>query len=396
MKRIFIISVLVFAFLLSLISCGKSIPQNNKSPNEEENDPKEPEQEEGIRVVPSMASNNYFDVSNFVLQKMQGGMLLEEVVNFSYIPVETRFGGLYESVPWEGTFAVDEYQVDNMLQSLHNTSALRVIPFSQDGTDSLWFGFLQQYGCAYSLHFIHNIEREYNEKGDYEPKNFEEYHFYISPKTEIGTYFVLDEAQECVYECAGEDFVFLELSAFDWRNPEIFDGSIAFLKTVEIYAANGIDALNGVNDVTFYIDNSASDEWVGSSENLIVTADYGTVLGKEIDAYQFRLFYQFLLGSWLEGEMPAETEAWQEDCKTAGDSMAQLVIRMTYYTDHNYNETITRVYRFYPQGGSNCFVTVNGEGTDYMLQSRVNKIISNTGKVLFAPQGGVIDPEIPY
>ena len=80
----------------------------------------------------------------------------------------------------------------------------------------------------------------------------------------------------------------------------------------------------------------------------------------------------------------AEKGAISVECSTMS---VMNPIKMTYNTGPDGNgETIVRTYAFYQYGGGRqCFMAYNGNGSFYMLQKRVDKIISDIAKI-FTPE----------
>ena len=68
-----------------------------------------------------------------------------------------------------------------------------------------------------------------------------------------------------------------------------------------------------------------------------------------------------------------------------------LVIKTTYNSEPDGSgETIERTYAFYKYGGGRqCFMAFNGNGSFYILQKRVDKIISDIAKI-FDPSTPIV------
>ena len=105
------------------------------------------------------------------------------------------------------------------------------------------------------------------------------------------------------------------------------------------------------------------------------------------DTLKFKYFYQTLHYSELSDSMPADSEALQEELK---GTVPDLEITMTF--DVGEGKTIKKTYRFYyyTAGARGCYVTINNNGSFYMQQKRVDKIVCDLGRLL-AP-GTVIEP----
>ena len=359
-------------------------------------------------AVVEMTLNNYFDITNFNLSSVSGlvpgtdKVETEIIVGFSYIPIELRQGTFYAHEPYIGEdfrsgFSINSYRVDDCLQNLQMMAPLRTV-YLDNQTDNAMDEtiFAKEYGVAYILTFTFNAERG-GESSGYAPVSDQQYTqaVWISPMTEDETYFVYNEIFDMVVEVSAGYFEFLEWTSFQWIEADIFSGNIGHLEKVEFESTAGTTAgLVGIKDIDFTLDNSASSDKLTSAGNvdtsgLKVYADYGTLLGQTIDVKNFRNLYTTLLYSSLEG-MASCSEAEQEAFRASGDAGAYLILRLTYDVDGT--ET-TLTYRFYHYGekggGRNTFVTVNGNGEFCMLTRRVNKIISDFGRIL---AGVEIDP----
>lgn len=376
-------------------------------------------------VTVPMSTNNYFDVENFSLSKydpIRGEYV--QVIGFSYSPIQLREGKFAANYPYSlvmkdaaqlNGYMVNSYRVDDCLQHIQSIIPNRTVklyseyPTEADPDVSLR-KFLAEYcheaGCkkdescdcdtvaAYALGFDFIAKRD-EQTQDHIAGEVYNQQLWISPMQEGDVFYLFNAEFNMVVECSLEFLEFLGWDRFQWIEPEIFSGNIAYMEKVEIQLPSGIGTLNGANKVTLYFDNSASEapseknQYQISSDKLVITADYGDTVGARVNVYQFRLFYQTLLTSSLEGMMPSGTEDAQESLIGSGDGGASLVIKMTYNAD---GETVVRTYRFYSRtnGNQGAFTTLNGTGSFYMIQRRVDKIIGDVARI-FNPND-VIDP----
>ncbi|MBQ8341467.1 MAG: hypothetical protein IJY22_03705 [Clostridia bacterium] len=379
-------------------------------------------------VTVPMSTNNYFDVENFSISKFdKTENKYLEVIGFSYSPIQLREGKFAANYPYQLVmkndalkgFMVNSYRVDDCLQHIQSIVPLRTVklyseyPTEEDPDVSLR-KFLKEYchdaGCkkdescacdlvaAYTIGFDFVSDRDDTTQEHVEGAVYPQ-QIWISPKTESNTFYLFNAEFNMVVECSLEYLEFVEWDQFEWIEPEIFSGNIAYIEQVEIQVSGGIGTIGGANKVIFDFDNSASEKpseennFQITSDNLVITASYGSVLNAKINVYQFRLFYQTLLASSLEGMMPEGTEDAQEDMLASGDEGASLVIKMIYNAD---GETLVRTYRFYSRTNGNlgAFASLNGTGSFYMIQRRVDKIISDVNKI-FTPED-VIKPESKF
>ena len=122
-----------------------------------------------------------------------------------------------------------------------------------------------------------------------------------------------------------------------------------------------------------------------------VLADYvlsgQSYTGIEVNAAQFRKFYQTFLYSAYSGNA-AITEEEQSAFRAQGDD-ADVVMRFTFDVD---GKEVTYVYRCYNYSARQTFMTKNSNGSFYILQSQVQKIINDLGRVFSTAAEDVIDP----
>ena len=89
-----------------------------------------------------------------------------------------------------------------------------------------------------------------------------------------------------------------------------------------------------------------------------------------------------------------EIAYWNEYNGALEDATPFFTITMTFTTNADgTGEKVVRTFCFYKYGttGRQCFVSVNGQGSFYMLQTRANKIINDIGRLFtdeeIQPQG---------
>lgn len=354
-------------------------------------------------IITPMDSNRYFDVSDFTLSKYNESMgEFVKVVQFSYIPIQIRDGGFDTHLPYHATkdsplsgYRINSFNADDCLQSIQSIAPFRTVklyseyPGEGDDPDMNVKRFIAEYcggQAAFAIGFTYHDARD---EKTYEPIADKSYpnQIWISPKNqETNSYYLFNATYNMVVECSVAYLGFLDWEQLQWVESYIFSGNnIAFLKKLEIKLA-------GKSDMTFYLDNSQSptQEDALNSDNLRVTADYNGLQNVTVNTDQFRLFYRSLGNSSLWKTMPEGTEALQESLRAAGDSGATLVIRMTY---DNEGTDDVRVFRFYSKTAGNlgAFTTLNNNGSFYMRQFRLDKIIRDID-LIFTPETP-IDPD---
>ncbi len=397
-------------------------------------------------VMDTMSTTNYFDVSDFEVNTV--GELTEEmledpdfdleglitnVVSFSYVPIEQRKGGFNATSPYKGSvsypgFTVNDYMIDDCLQNMMDLVPIRTVKLlteeeNKDGKGLLYFtSFLREVGSdgkshgniAYCIQYTHNLERDADQ--NYKPTKWVDQLLWISSLSEkTGTYFIYNEAYQMIVEVERSYLEFLGWDAFTWVDGDVFDGNIAYLQKVELLIPEGLTSgpYQGAHKLSFLLDNAESlVDWDSKKNANIPTSKlkiWVSVDGAESIALttdqikQFRLFYQTLIYSSLSGSASCSKEqqqAFRDAAKnaaggylTADGKAPQLVINMTYNTGAKGDgEQIDRSYAFYKYGGGRqSFMAFNGEGGFYMLQRRVEKIVSDAGLV-FTPETP-IDPQ---
>lgn len=369
-------------------------------------------------VTTTMSTTNYFDVTDFTIWGTDGSGDLadlknfEKIVQFSYEPIELRRDTYYAHTPYVGEgklsgYSINENKADACLQSIADLAPSRTVKlYDDDGdTEDNLTDFVKTYGVAFAIEFTFNASRA-GEDGDYEPTEKIPHQIWISPLTKNAdgedVYYMFNEMFDMVVETPRTYLEFLEWTDFRWINNTIFDASIIYLEKMEISIKNGTTytetdsnkGISGVTEATFsvgYVDsegNAAS----GSASGTEITVSHGYVkdgasIGSNLpftNTDKFKLFYQTLLWSELEGEMPSDSEEKQEALKASAPDMT---ITLTF--DIGDGKMLTKTYRFYfrQAGSSGCYVTVeenNGgaNGSFYMLQDRATKIMSDLGRLL--------------
>ncbi|MBE6691085.1 MAG: hypothetical protein E7590_07385 [Ruminococcaceae bacterium] len=363
-------------------------------------------------VTTTISSTNYFDVTDFTILGAPGNSTdledFEQVVKFSYEPVERRKNTFYANIPYFGQgklsgYAIDDYQADVCLQYIMDLSPLRTVKLFRDHTDTEknLQSFVEEYGVAYAMEFTFNGSRK-GEEGDWEPVRSDQvlHQIWVSPlmrnEDGIDVYYMYNEVFDMIVEVARTSVEFLEWDDYKWVNSTVFNGNIGYLDKMEISIKGGTTAgVTGVTNVLFdisYVDDKGNPiAGMEESAQIQVFATYGGIQNKKInDTLKFRYFYQSLLASNLEGSMPKGSEAVQEALK---GTEPDLKITLTFETGE---ETVVRTYCFYSgtaSSGRGAYMTLNGNGNFYMLQGRVNKIINDIGKALSENEADTVDPD---
>ena len=371
-------------------------------------------------VIDTMSSTDYFDVTDFkistvenIKDKVESGEdfkiseLLNNIIQFSYIPIELRQGTFSATSPYQGGgtysgFTISDFMVDDCLQNLQYMTPLRTVKlFDESESEDALFEFAsdEQYGgIAYLLQYRHNLARD--AKKDYEVTDYVDQRVWISNLSTNNTYFLYNEGFNMIVEVERTHLEFLQWDAFTWVEGDVFSGNIAYMQKLEILLPGATD---GMSSLSFVIDNKASLEgWSADETNSSIPTNGMKVWanGEPVDLKQFKLFYQTLLYSSLSGTASCSEELqelFRAAAKNAEGGYALegaepvLVIKTTYNSEPDGSgETIERTYAFYKYGGGRqCFMAFNGNGSFYILQKRVDKIISDIAKI-FDPSTPIV------
>lgn len=361
-------------------------------------------------VVVPMTSSNYFDMQNFTIMELTGvtgndwnNAAYRQIVQFSYIPIELRTGTINASRPYVGFigdppadgsegklssgYHINYYNADDCLQNIQMMQGARVVWLDNGRDDTLdHISFTAKYGCQFAMNFTFVSERN-GANYNYAPKTEVDQRIWISPKTEDDTYFVYSDFYDMVLEVEAIYFEFLEWQDVEWVEKDILSVHIGYVEKLEFTIGNGILVNGGkTHHVVLDFDNSETDQSATSDSyittdllKIFATYNNGTAhVSEQISTDLYRQLHLVLLYSSLEGDATLDP-ATQEAYRNAGDSAADLVIRMTLNEDGVSN---TYTYRFYNYTARQTYVTVNGVGTSYMLHKQVDKIISDLGKLL--------------
>ncbi len=370
------------------------------------------------RIIYPMTINSYFDVKNFILMRFNEKKYqdyidslpdpveenpveenpvdeittqteedenneinyFDTVVAFSYISLDIRENTKRQTQPYimltsdMVSYIPNDMNIDNCLQSLYNMQFLKVIKIMPTAED------LKEYELENPEHIItfDYSELKYEENGE---TKYMRQDIAVSKQTEAGTYYVYSEMFNMIVEVDRSYFAFLEYTDADWLSNELFDGNIVYCKEIEVKW--------GESTVKFVLDNTGSE--VGKSENLIVSA---YVNGEKtiVDNAIFRKFYQTLLYASFRGEADL-TEEQMKEYQDSGDTGTQFVMTVKTIDDFKTDKVNVDVYRSYIYSSRRAYVTINGNGSFYMLKTMGEKITADVMRVI---NGEMVDPTAKY
>ncbi len=194
-----------------------------------------------------------------------------------------------------------------------------------------------------------------------------EHWIYISDMTEQGTYYVACDIFNMVVEIDRAYLSFLNWTEFDWVESTLLQLNLAFVDHIDIDSPN--------YDVTFTMDNSASDQSsTVSSSDIVITANTNGS-SKVVDTDTFRDFYKTILYASMEGLCELSEEEMAE-LRAKPDAEADLVMTIKSLSGREI------VYRFYQYTERKAYMTINGQGVFYILNDRVQKLITDAGKAV--------------
>ena len=374
-------------------------------------------------VSDTMGSSNYFDVINYTMKTVSGGVT-ENRIQFSYEPIEKRKDTFYASTPYVGEgvlkgYAINDYQVDVSLQALMDMTPKRTVKlYRTNDLVANMEDFAKEKGIAFEITYTFVGGNRKGAEGNYEPifdEKTTDQRILISPLTrnEAGeeVYYMYSPLFNMIVETERTYMAFLEWDAYDWISPNVVSEDINYLEKLEISLKNGTTyylpgangeskeddiAVSGIQNIVFDVDyvNAKGEKTDSTADDaeIRVFATYGDQVNVVLsDTFKFRRFYQTLLASSLEGEMPSGSEAWQEELRN--HYTPDVTITLTFRVD---GKPQTRTIRFYSgqaSSGRGAYVTMDNVGIFYMLQNRVDKIISDAGKAITAAPGYDIDYE---
>lgn len=364
-------------------------------------------------VTATLGESYYFDVTDFTIYKTSGNAAgtdlssFEKLVQFSYSPIAARENTYYAHMPYTGQgklegYAINDTKADTCLMSLLDMIPTQTVKlYADDGeTDDNLNDFIEKYGLGFAIEFTLNTERA-GADSNYKPTVKIPHQIWISKlsKTEDGVevYYMFNETYDMVVLMERRYVEFLEWNDYKWVEPGIFEANIIYLKEMDITVKDGTlfgeneenAGLSGVTsasfDVSYLDDNGNAANANSGNAEIKVFYDYvqnGVSSGSSnvfADTLKFKYFYQTLHYSELSDSMPSDSEELQAQLK---ETTPDLEITMIF--DVGEGETIKKTYRFYyyTAGARGCYVTINNNGSFYMLQNRVDKIVSDLGRLL--------------
>lgn len=349
----------------------------------------------GERLFGGMTEDNFFDVTDFSISKVNGNGDLNDltpVVGFSYVPPALRHyvdiaNAFSHNSDLFSMFVIDAQSAVECLESLRNIRPIRLLKPDSTQREAVLSSFSEQYGIAYSLNFIHNEKRNSADVSLVQQQTF--YDFLISPLTENNTYYLCDKNTLTVAEVEGARLPFLGKPPQAWYYRSFFEKHIALVDRIEISIKNGTTAgVRGVKDVTleqYHTDPNGAlipplDVVSGKTKgDLHATARYNGGSKSITDIPKYRKFYGVILMSKV-GEIVFDQNR-QEQLKNAAPEMV-LKIHVQY---DGYEEQLE--YRFFEDGS----VLFNGVYVGRLIDGHLDRLIRSTGLMLSSDAADTIN-----
>lgn len=253
-------------------------------------------------------------------------------------------------------------------------------PSGYEPNTELYYGILYNFIALTGTETVKigTDEEILKEYGLYEPAytiayNFGDYTFFIcvSEQQEDGTYYAVSNLYNFqLIAKVGKDMLgFLDESFFSWVSEYPFQPNIVSVDTIHITSGDK------TTDVDFKLHHSKDSDGNAALEVDSVSADGRTGHITNDYVYNFRQFYKTILSIQLHEESTPLTEDQIADITGNEDN---LLLTFSYKTLGG--EEV--VFKFYQYSTRRAFVTINDVGEFYVYVDLVEKIISDTEKVL--------------
>ncbi len=297
-------------------------------------------------LTAGMSQNNYFEADNFTI--WHGEELYLRLVNKDESEktnpdaiVETKMTYPAPYVPNTNLY----YEILYNFLALTGTETVKIGPSEEE---------LEKYGLANPAYTI--------------SYTFQDIPFYIfvSEVQKDGTYYAVSNlyGYQLVAKVGADMLGFVDYGLFKWISEYPFQAYVTSVDTMNVKSGDG------EIDVSFKLTHGTNAE---GNATLAVDVSDGQHIPNE-NIYNFRQFYKTLLSVVLQEYTPLTEEE-----KTALTSDKSKLLLTLSYTDTHGEFT---EYKFYQYTTRRAFVTVNGVGEFYCYVDLMEKILSDTEKVL--------------
>ena len=267
------------------------------------------------QVLEQMSANDYVDVEEFSILKYEDGKELpEEIVNFTFIPLDQRQGTIRATKPYvfnNKTLAGYTPNADNIsaaLDSLYQTSFEGVCKLAPEDEDFVEYGLGKMetltdgngkqttefvFTPRYVVSFYYDVTDQNtgkkntvrqimyvsapNEKG-----NFYAYTFVYEGHPEGGKEEKFLYAHDMIAEVSAHSFNFLTWKQTKWISDGYVDDNIAFIDTIDITAGN--------YSASFDLDNTRTEQDGENIRSTLLTVTASDNRGHSTSSFSDRTF----------------------------------------------------------------------------------------------------------
>lgn len=244
------------------------------------------------QVLHQMSANDYVDVENFsILKYSEDRKTSEEIVNFTFIPLEEREGTIRANKPFVfNNKALKNYnpnseRISDVLYNLYMTSFEGVCKLAPDEEDLAEYGLDEP---RYVVSFYYDITDD-NGKVTNTIKQM----MYVSDANEAGNYYAHtfvyegypngEKEEKFLYvhdmiaEVSAHSFDFLSWNQSKWISSNYVDENIAFIETIDIVSPN--------YSASFELDNSDTEQDGEKVSSNLLTVKANDSKGHDIETF---------------------------------------------------------------------------------------------------------------
>ena len=297
-------------------------------------------------LTAGMSQNDYFEADNFTI--WHGEDLFIRLVNKEESEKSNPDAIVESKMTYPAPYVPNTnlyYEILYNFMALQGTETVKIGPTDEE---------LEKYGLANPAYTI--------------SYTFQDIPFYIfvSELQKDGTYYAVSNlyGYQLVAKVGADMLGFVDYGLFKWISEYPFQAYVTSVDTMQVVSGDG------ELDVSFKLTHGTNEE--GNATLEVDCSD-----GQHIDnnnIYNFRQFYKTLLSVILQEYTPLSEEE-----KTALTSDPKNLLLTFTYTTLNGETT---EFKFYQYTTRRAFVTVNGVGEFYCYVDLMEKIISDTEKVL--------------
>lgn len=204
-------------------------------------------------IVYPMTLTTYFNVRKFTV----GHADTDDVVSFSFIPIEERMGTMSASSPYNfltkemNGLRAHSTNVDACLQSFVNGAYVGVVKLGPDDEDIITYGLGNP---AHMVYFEFLVTDETTGKSDWLEQSL-----FISKLTDRDTYYVFSPLFDMIVEMERRYLGFLEFDSGDWVDTSAVSFNIASTESITVQKGNSTQRLE--------LDNSDSAQYTYTALN---------------------------------------------------------------------------------------------------------------------------------